>query len=79
MKKYLLGVFAFSLAVGASAFSSKPEKFVNRFYLDSTGWHAIDASLTCPEGTKLNCIVDVNGTQRQIYKSQSTNDPLKYN
>lgn len=79
MKKYLLSLCALALAVGFSAFTPPSKAFVDRFYLDETGWHTIDASLTCPEGTRFDCVVEVNGTPRQIYKSQNVTDPLKYN
>ncbi|MDP4265052.1 MAG: DUF6520 family protein [Bacteroidota bacterium] len=80
MKKFSLFIIAAAIAIGFSAFTS-PKSSTTYYYQDSSNqWQSIDGSLvSCIPGTVNNCFETINGTSRQIFKSMSTSDPLKYN
>jgi hypothetical protein len=88
MKKYLIAIFATVLAITFSSFRSGTTRTQDEFYFqDTNGWHAIDASAVCPEGSTIVCQIDNPETPTipndlvTVYKSMSatSGNELKYN
>ena len=88
MKKYLIAMFAALLAITFSSFRSSTTRTQDEYYFqDTNGWHAIDASAVCPEGSTIVCQIDNPETPTipndlvTVYKSMSatSGNELKYN
>lgn len=88
MKKYLIAMFAALLAITFSSFRSNTTRTQDEYYFqDTNGWHAIDASAVCPEGSTIVCQIDNPETPTipndlvTVYKSMSatSGNELKYN
>jgi|GEM_PF-2612128 len=84
MKKFILVMLAAVMAIGFSAFTSAPEKETTPyFWFDESEMEFVEyeGGLACPEGQVTICTVDDIEEQGSeiLYRSQSLNDPLKYN
>jgi hypothetical protein len=82
MKKYLLGLFAVALAVGFSAFTSKPSNFTTFYIAEDLGTEYLittdGGSSLCDEGDnlcQLKSTEDISGVQDKAFIEAEALEP----